>query len=57
MGRDWTNKSVPTEMVDKIKLLIEKSEVKAKYGYGTPSEFIRRVVSDKILELEKEVKV
>lgn len=50
MGRNWTNISIPTEMKEEIEELIEKEEVKKKFGFGSVSEFVRNAISDKIRE-------
>ena len=55
MGRKWTNISVPSDMVERAKKIVEEPEIRAKYGYGSVSELVRRVVSDKMDVLEKEI--
>ncbi|OLS15513.1 MAG: hypothetical protein RBG13Loki_0852 [Promethearchaeota archaeon CR_4] len=40
----------------KIAALIESPAIKAKYAFGSPSEFIRRIASEKLVELERELR-
>ncbi|OLS14858.1 MAG: hypothetical protein RBG13Loki_1540 [Promethearchaeota archaeon CR_4] len=56
MGRKWVNVGIPAEMHAKIVALIENPAIKAKYAFGTPSEFIRRIASGKLVELERELR-
>lgn len=55
MARKWTNVSVPKDMVNRAKILVDEPEIRQKYGFGSVSEFVRRVLSEKIDSLEKEI--
>jgi len=47
--------SVPKDMVNRAKILVDEPEIRQKYGFGSVSEFVRRVLSEKIDSLEKEI--
>jgi len=56
MPRRWVNVAIPAEMHAKITALIEEPAIQAKYAFGSPSEFVRCIASEKLVELEREVR-
>ncbi len=55
MPRAWTSVNIPTEMHDRVCTLVEHPVVKQKFGFASPSEFIRRALSDFITKVEQEI--
>jgi len=56
MPRRWVNVAIPAEMHAKITALIGEPAIQAKYAFGSPSEFVQRIASEKLVELEREVR-
>lgn len=48
----WRSLSIPAEMYEHIQTLIEKPEVKKKYGFDSVAEFIRAALRKLIHEVE-----
>jgi Arc/MetJ-type ribon-helix-helix transcriptional regulator len=56
MSQKWKTVNIPAEMHNHILELIEKPTIKEKYAFSSPSEFVRRALSDAIEKIEKELK-
>jgi len=52
----WTQVSIPKEMHDRIKELINDDYLKGVYAFGSISEFVRRGLSKYIKDLEEELR-
>jgi len=51
----WKLVNIAEEQIELIKKLIENSKIKAKYGFKSVPEAIRRAISDFIEKLKKEL--
>lgn len=52
----WTQVSIPKEMYDRIKELVQDEYLKGVYAFGSISELVRRALSKYIKELEEEIR-
>ena len=56
-ARGWKNINLPEAMLEEMTKFIERSEVKAKYGFGTTAEFARRAISNYMVQIERELAI
>lgn len=55
--RGWKTVNLPTEMIEQIEKFIEQSEVKRRYAFGNKSEFVRRSISNYMVQIERELAI
>jgi len=54
-AKGFTSIGIPKEMWEEVKKLIEERYIRAIYGVKNPSEFCKRAISEKIIELRQKI--
>ena len=55
--RGWKTISLPEKMIEEIEKFVKRDEVKARYAFGTIPEFVRRAISNYIVQIERELAI
>ena len=55
--KGWRGLHIPENMANEIDQFIDREEVKSKYAFGSLPEFVRRAVSNYIVQIERELAI